>query len=202
MLQHLRVPHREWVKGSKMHSKINEGLEKNDLKRLIHDELHIDEFKSKMGRDEDIVVISFKVTGRAPAEDLVNFVEKGYDWVIDADISSGEMDDGDYIVFVECDRNPSVADNLIYLMEDIMNLTDQKLESWRVMFRSNPSEMGITTDNIRANVPLTPEDYLRKYGKKDQTELDEMRSAAGVPVTTRAPKNDYTQSLRSLAGIL
>ena len=37
-------------------SNITEGLEANDLKRLVHNELHIDEFKSKMGRDEDVVV--------------------------------------------------------------------------------------------------------------------------------------------------
>ena len=40
---------------------LREGLEQNDLKRLVHDEMHIDEFKSKLGRDEDVVVISFKV---------------------------------------------------------------------------------------------------------------------------------------------
>ena len=37
-----------------------EGLEQGDLKRLIHDELHVDEFKSKLGRDEDVCVVSFK----------------------------------------------------------------------------------------------------------------------------------------------
>jgi hypothetical protein len=29
-----------------------------------------------------------------------------------------------------------------------------------------------------------------------------MRTAAGVAVTTKAPKNDHTQTIRSLAGIL
>ena len=180
-------------------SNITEGLEQDDLKRLVHTELHIDEFKSKMGKDEDVVVISFKITGREPAEDLVNFIEKGYEWVIDADVSSGEMDDGDYIVFVEGDRTREVPELVVGLMEDIMNLTDQKMSDWRLMFRSSPEEFEITADNIRANVPLTSEDYLRRFGNKG---LDEMRNAAGVPVTTRAPKNDYTQSLRSLAGIL
>ena len=42
----------------------NEGLEYGDLKRLIHPELHVDEFKSKMGDDSDIVVISFKVVDK------------------------------------------------------------------------------------------------------------------------------------------
>lgn len=186
-------------------SNITEGMEKSDLKRLVHPELHIDEFKSKMGRDEDIVVVSFKVTGREPAEDLVNFIEKGYGWVIDADISSGEMDDGDYIVFVECDRVPEVADQIIELMEDIMNITEQNLSDWRVMFRSTPEEQELTVDTIRQNVPLTSEEYLAKFGDRTKTKdnaLDEMRAAAGVPITTKAPKNEYTQHLRSLAGIL
>ena len=104
---------------------LNEGLEKNDLARLVHTEMHIDEFKSKLGRDEDVVVVSFKVAGKEPATDLVNFIEKGYDWVIDADVSSGEMDDGDYIVFIECERNSDIAKNIIIMMEDVINLTGQ-----------------------------------------------------------------------------
>jgi hypothetical protein len=180
-------------------SNINEGLEANDLKRLVHNELHIDEYKSKMGKDEDVVVISFKIKGREPALDLVNFIEKGYDWVIDADLSAGELDDGDFIVFVECDREPSFAENAIQMLEDIMRLTDQKLSDWRLLTRSSPQEHELTADNIQMLVPLTTEDYLRRYGNKA---LDEMRVAAGVNVNTKAPKNNHTQSLRSLAGIL
>lgn len=178
---------------------INEGLEKNDLKRLIQPELHIDEFKSKMGKDEDIIVLSFKVQGRAPSFDLVNFLEKGYDWVIDADISAGEMDDGDFLVFVECDREPVAAENILQMLDDLLNLTDQKITDWKLQFRSNPNLLDANLENIQNNLPLTQQDYLRRFGKK---ELDEMRNAAGVPVTTKAPTNDYTQSLRSLAGIL
>lgn len=178
---------------------INEGLEKNDLKRLIVPELHIDEYKSKMGKDEDIVVLSFKVGGREPALDLVNFLEKGYDWVIDSDISAGEMDDGDFIVFVECDRDNDLPSRILQLLEDLINLTDQKLEDWKVQFRSNPTQFDLSEENIRNQLPLTVEDYLRVFGNKA---LDEMRVAAGVSVTTKAPLNDYTQSVRSLAGIL
>lgn len=181
------------------HNKIIEGLEINDLKRLVHPELHIDEYKSKMGKDEDVIVLSFKVTGRDPAEDLVNFIEKGYDWVLDADVSAGEMEDGDFLVFVECDREPAMADNTLAMLQDIMNLTGQEIDDWKVKFRSNPSEMELTADVIKSNVPLTSSSYQLKYGKKG---LDEMRNAAGIPVTTQAPKNDHTQSLRSLAGII
>jgi hypothetical protein len=182
-----------------LNNNINEGLEKNDLMRLITPELHIDEFKSKMGKDEDIIVLSFKVTGREPAADLVNFIEKGYDWVLDADISAGEMSDGDFIVFVEADRTVEMPENIIQLVEDILRLTDQSMDDWQLLVRSNPNPMDLTVDNITSNIPLTTEDYLRRYGSK---ELDEMRNAAGIPVHTRAPKNDFTQSIKSLAGII
>jgi hypothetical protein len=182
-----------------MFTSINEGLEQNDLARLVHPELHIDEYKSKMGKDEDIVVLSFKVNGREPAEDLVNFIEKGYEWVLDADVSAGELDDGDFLVFVECDREPAAAENIMAMMKDIMNLTSQVLGEWSLQIRSNPQKLDLVLDSIKNNVPLSANSYQMQYGKKG---LDEMRTAAGVAVTTRAPVNDYTQTLRSLAGIL
>ena len=181
------------------YNNISEGLEKNDLKRLIAPELHIDEFKSKMGKDEDVIVLSFKVVGHEPAKDLENFIEKGYDCVLDADVSSGEIDNGEFLVFVECDREPNAADNIVEMMQDVMNLTDQDLDEWSMQIRSIPTKMELTADNIKNHVPLTTNSYLAKYSKKA---LDEMRNAAGIPVTTRAPKNDHTQTLRSLAGIL
>jgi len=69
---------------------LRENLEMGDLARLVHNELHIDEYKSKMGTDADVCVISFKVAGKEPSADLVSFIEKGYDFVLDADVSSGE----------------------------------------------------------------------------------------------------------------
>jgi hypothetical protein len=101
------------------HSDLTEGLEKNDLSRLVHPELHIDEFKSKLGDDADVVVLSFKLASKEPADDLVAFVEKGYTWVLDADKSSGEMDDGSYVVFVELDRNDKSAENIMDLLKEL-----------------------------------------------------------------------------------
>jgi hypothetical protein len=176
-----------------------EGLEKDDLKRLVHSELHIDEFKSKLGRDEDVVVISFKVTGKEPASDLSNFIEKGYDWIIDADVSSGEMDDGDYIVFIEGERTPDVAYNIMEMMKDIINVTGQKLEDWRVRYYKGDKDHGLTYSSLKSLIPATPEEYKKKFGKDD---IDSLKAAAGVKVDTKAPKNDFTESLRIAAGLL
>lgn len=175
-----------------------EGLESGDLARLIHPELHVDEFKSKLGDDEDVIVLSFKVDSKDPANDLVSFIEKGYEWVLDADVSSGEMDDGSYIVFVELDRNAEAAYNIIDLMEDLMNVTEQNISDWRVRYYKARKETELTRDALESLIPKSPEEYNRKYG---QEEIDQLKTAAGIDVDTRAPKNDFTESIRNLAGL-
>jgi hypothetical protein len=186
-------------KEHQVESNLFEGLEAGDLKRLIHPELHIDEFKSKLGDDADVIVLSFKVKSKEPANDLVAFIEKGYNWVLDADVSSGEMDDGDYIVFVELDRNDKSHANILDLMDELMNLTDQKLSDWRVRYYKSHQETRLSDESIKKMIPSSPEAYTRAYG---DSEIDDLKTAAGVKVTTKAPKNEYTEALRNLAGII
>jgi hypothetical protein len=192
---------------------LKENLESGDLDRLVHNELHIDEYKSKMGDDADVCVVSFKVAGKEPSADLVSFIEKGYDYALDADVSSGEKEGGDYLVFVELERTPKLPEQIIQIMEDIMNLTKQKLEDWRVRYYKSTDDHELTEEVLKAIIPLTPEKYSAKYDKeeeeevndidahKNQEELDALKTAAGVNVDTVAPKNEYTESLRVAAGI-
>ena len=191
---------------------LRENLEMGDLNRLVHNELHIDEYKSKMGTDADVCVVSFKVAGKEPSADLVSFIEKGYDFVLDADVSSGEKEGGDYLVFVELERTDELPEQIIEIMEDIMNLTDQKTEEWRVRYYKSTSDNDLTQESLANIIPLTPEAYDAKYGDEDEEvdstepeditkDLDAMKAVAGVPVTTTAPKNEYTESLRVAAGL-
>lgn len=185
-----------------MHSQrqlFNEGLEQHDLKRLVNDAIHIDEFKSKLGKDSDIVVLSFKVTGKEPAVDLVNFIEKGYDWVIDADVSSGELDDGDYLVFVECDRNKDIPEQISKLIEDLENVTDISPENWYFRYKNTGIKEPATAENLASMVPLTAQEYEQRFG---HSEIDKLKAVSGVKVDSKAPKNDFTESLRIAAGII
>ena len=179
--------------------KLFEGLESGDLKRLIHTELHIDEFRSKLGDDSDVIVLSFKVDSKEPATDLVSFIEKGYEWVLDADVSSGELEDGSYIVFVELDRNNQAATNIMQLMDELMNLTTQTTDEWRVRYYKARKEQQLSLEALESLIPTTPEAYEKAHG---QSGIDELKTAAGINVTTKAPKNDFTETLRSLAGII
>ena len=65
-----------------MNKQLNEGLEYKSLENMVKPTLHIDEFSSKMGDDDDIVVVSFYVTDNTAATDLVNWFEKGYEFKV------------------------------------------------------------------------------------------------------------------------
>jgi len=181
------------------HQHLFEGLEAGDLSRLVHDELHIDEYKSKLGEDKDVAVISFKVRGKNPANDVVNFLEKGYDWVIDADVSSGEMADGDYIVFIEIERTPELGSRIMRMLDDMQNVVDVTIDDWRVRYYQDHKEYRLDQDILDRVIPNTPEEYDRRYG---QREIDKLKAVSGIKVDTKAPKNEYTESLRIAAGIL
>ena len=67
-----------------------ESLEYKDLEGMMKPTIHVDEFTSKMGDDDDIIVVSFFVRDDQAAKDLMQWFEKGYDFVLDADKSPGE----------------------------------------------------------------------------------------------------------------
>lgn len=149
-----------------------------------------------MGDDADIIVLAFTVDDKMPAQDLMNFIEKGYDWILDADVSSGESGNGQWNVFAELQRSEEAPDQIHQLLDDISNLTD--FDNWKFKYRKDSAYQDCTEENIRKVVPLTPEAYAQRY---ETEELDRMMEAARVPVNRVAPKNEYTESLRIAAGI-
>ncbi len=193
-----------------------EGLEYGDLNRLVHPKIHIDEFKSKMGDDADIVILSFKINGKEPAVDLMNFIERGYDWVLDADVSAGELDDGEYLVFVEMERDIKVPQHIMKLLDDMLNLTEQDVAEWKFQYRKVPTEFDLTEENLRKQIPLTPRNYIALFGDEEEIEPEEelssddidseddltaMKESARVNINKKAPVNDFTESLRVFAGL-
>jgi hypothetical protein len=80
---------------------LNEGLRSGDLRNYVSEVFTVDRYSSKMGEDQDIVVLGFRVREKNPAIDMMEFIEKGYPFILDADISAGEENDGQYQVFVE-----------------------------------------------------------------------------------------------------
>ena len=57
---------------------IKEGLKAGDLDGVVSNRFSVDQYKSKMGEDKNIMVLAFTVDSLAPAKDLERFAETGY----------------------------------------------------------------------------------------------------------------------------
>lgn len=134
------------------------GLLKNDLQFLVDNIVEIDPFKSKMGDDKDIITLAFSVNGDSPAKDLENFIEKGYPFVLDADVSSGEQSDGSYKVFVEMERDKDAPMHILEIADGVRKLANVDNLRFRYYknFKSNPLD-----EESLANLPLDAQAYER-----------------------------------------
>ena len=134
-----------------------ESLRPNDLEGLIKKVFEVDGYKSKIGDDEDVVVVSFTVDGQEPAKDLENFLEMGYDFVLDADVTTGETDDGFYKVFVELERNRHVPKQIIEMLDGVSRINGG--EKMRFRYFKGFKSQEATEENLAASVPLDKESY-------------------------------------------
>jgi hypothetical protein len=136
---------------------INEGLRPFDLADLIYPLFEVDMYRSKMGEDKDVCVLSFKVKERNPARDLMEFIEKGYGFVLDADVSSGENAQGEYFVFVELKRSPRVAEEIKEITYGVKRLTG--IDDWEFKYHKNNNSKPVTSESLKDTIPLTPDRY-------------------------------------------
>jgi hypothetical protein len=176
--------------------KLFEGLNQHDLARLVKPRLNIDEFKSKMGEDADIAVLSFGAIGKGPADDLVDFFEKGYDWVLDADSSPGEFVRNVHLVFVEIERTPELPEQIATIIKDLSHLTDLEPEEWRLYYGSDQNLSPVELETLAQTIPLSPRDY-RQYRR----ELEQLKTNAGLNIDTKPVVDDELKGLQSAAGV-
>ncbi len=141
----------------KKHQQLNEGLRPMDLQEMIYSTFEIDSFRSKMGEDKDVCVVSFKVKDRGPAKDLMEFIEKGYSFVLDADVSSGEDNSGEYSVFVEISRTPKLAEQIKELTYGIEKLSG--LEEFKFRYYKENQLHEANKENLSRHIPSTPREY-------------------------------------------
>ena len=142
------------------HHRLFEGLRSKDLKGFVETTFTIDQFTSKMGEDHDVIVLGFKVNDKMPAVDLMEFIEKGYSFVLDADMSSGEERDGKYQVFVEIKRSKHLPSEIRELLGGIGRLVDST--DWRFKYHKDMKSAEFSEQAIMEQVPLTQEAYKIK----------------------------------------
>ena len=175
-----------------------ESLGFKDLDGLVKPTIHVDEFSSKMGDDDDVIVVSFFVRDQQAAKDLMMWFEKGYDFVLDADRSPGEIRPGRYLVYVEIRRRSTAGGNVEQLLDDLNTLTEfEDASAWTMHYKGK--EIPFSRDTFDSTVPLTPRAYRERYEK----DLNEVRVAAGLPVVSHYDKRDRAlQTIQSAAGII
>ncbi len=74
-----------------------EGFDYRDLEGQMEPIITVDEYKANMGDDDEVVTISFTVKGRQASEDLVEWFERGYNWILDSEVSDGQVSRGKYL---------------------------------------------------------------------------------------------------------
>ncbi len=124
---------------------------------LVDNIFEIDSYASKMGSDKDIVVLSFTVESKEPAEDLVNFCEKGYEFVLDADSTPGELNDGKYKVFVEIERNKRIPEQIIELLDGVGKLCE--INNFKFRYYKDFRSVEVSEENLKETIPTSKEDY-------------------------------------------
>lgn len=181
---------------------INESLDYLDMEGQVGDTVSVDEYAAKMGSDKDIVTLSFTVKSKLAANDLVTWFERGYDWVLDASVSDGELEPGKWLVFVEMDRRSKVPNRIITLLSDLETLTGMKLKDWNVDIEGDTYDAD--EEIIRQKMVLNPNEYeeLKKTEEVEKEgELNEMRRRAGLDTKLFYNEDEYIKNLKAMAGM-
>ena len=132
-------------------------LQQGDLKHMVSDIFEIDSFKSKMGDDKNICVLSFSVKENQVAKDLMTFIEKGYPFVLDADMTSGEQSDGTYKVFVEIERDRDNAEQITEIVDGVKKLSE--IDSMKFRYYKNFRSKDATPENLSEMLPTDADTY-------------------------------------------
>jgi hypothetical protein len=176
---------------------LKEGFEVGDLSRVLVPKLHIDEFCSKIGKDDNIAVISFLINDKQAGIDLVDFFERGYDFLLDADISESEIKPGSYLVFVEVLRRFRLIEQIFKLISDLSASSLLNINDWSFKYMDDEDYHKLNKQNLKSCVPLYPRAYRERFNKP----ITEIQTLAGIQTESIIAQDNLIQSLMHAAGI-
>ena len=136
---------------------LREGLRPLDLEDLVENLFEIDTYKSKMGEDRDVCVLSFRVKDRRPAKDMMEFIEKGYHFVLDADVSAGENSKGEYTLFVELPRKSKLKEYIIDIVKGVEKITG--INEWYFRYHKSFNRQEVNEKTLEETVPNSAIEY-------------------------------------------
>lgn len=143
---------------------LQEGLKKGDLAHLINPLISIDEYSSKLAKNEEVIVVTFSAKDEDPAKDLNGFIQKGNLKILDTEVSPSPDIDGDYLIFVEFIRDEKFPKELIELVNSIKSLTN--IKNWKLKPYKVSQILDLTEENIKKYICLDKKEYLKKTVKE------------------------------------
>jgi hypothetical protein len=146
----------------KIQKKITEGLEFEDLKGLVNDNITIDLHKPKIGNEEDTVVVSFDVTYEEPAKDLSQFIESGALDHLDVEVSGAPDSDGTWKVFVEFMRDYELFDKIEAMLSSVDQITSRDSE-WTYRAFNVKKPVKFNAENFSRDIINSSYKYRKKY---------------------------------------
>lgn len=156
-----------------MQSELKESIGHNALRNLVAPLVSIDQYKSKVGTDENVVVIAFKVQDQDPAQDLSQFIESGFD-VLDVDVSPGPDSDGIYTVFVELERNTKLFELIDTILNDVKQV-DNDIESWQYSCYESDKIFNWDKESFDQNIISSSYDYTIKHNPEAKAISERMK---------------------------
>lgn len=119
--------------------RLEEGLRPGDLEHLILNKVSIDQFEPKTGSDKEVLVMGLYSKDEEPAHDLARFIERGYVGVKDTEVSPGPDEDGNYMVFVEINKDKETMKRVVEILNDIKSVTT--VREWQLNFQGGRTHM-------------------------------------------------------------
>ncbi len=129
----------------------------NDLKDHVLATVSVDQYKSKLGKDENVVVLAVHVKDAEPAKDLSLFIEKGHD-LVDVDTSPGPDDEGYYKVFVEIARDHNLFTTVEKVLADVQR-ADNEVAAFMFTSYNAKDPQPFNRENFDASVISNSYDY-------------------------------------------
>ena len=152
-----------------MNRHMEEDLPKGSFYNLVLDEILVDAFKPKFGDEKDFALFSFFIKQRDAADRLMNFIrQKNFD-LLDIEVSPDPKEYGQYILFIEMNRNKDMFATMDKLLLHIDHLVS--IKQWRFRTSDYKDYVDWGRENFIKVVPQTPDEYLNKRpisGKHDE----------------------------------
>ena len=153
-----------------------------EMQNYISEKISIDSFAAKLGKDEDVSVLKFQSNNKTVAEDLVNYIETGCNFILDADMSPAKNEQGLYNIYVEIERNEDLQKKIIEVIRDIEQVSG--MLPWQFSFYKNENFYQLTDDNLNTIIPTSPSQYTLLTDDTIEEDIKQFFESASI-VTKR-----------------